>query len=124
MSKRTRIGFKLATKAALESDAPNFKVGAALLKSGKAISTGRNWMWKTHPDSQTRHRKIHAEHHCLIGVPEDKLEGATLFVVRVTCLGTSMAKPCEACHTMLKDAGITTIYYSGRDGTNKRLDLR
>lgn len=110
-------GIQYALEAALESDCPNYRLGAALMKRNKLISRGRNLFKKSHTKSRTIYNGIHAEFDCLHGVDPEKARNCSLFVARVTNAGgISMARPCGDCQVLLKEYGIRVFYYTDYDG--------
>lgn len=114
-------GIIYASKSALQSECPSFKVGAVLIKNGnRVIGSGWNWFKKTCPGSQTRNQGIHAEFHCMRRAfrkyEEDYTCGSILYVARVSPTGLAMAKPCDECQDLLRYKGIKRIYYSNREG--------
>lgn len=121
MSKVLRRGIKFARKAALMSNAPHHKVGAAIFSGNRLISIGWN-STKTHPSSKTRHKAHHAEFAALVGNYKYDLIGTTLFVTRVTPGGAiSMAKPCDECQKVIKAAGIKKVYFTNHYGHIEKL---
>lgn len=120
-SKSVRRGLKYANKAALISDAPHHRVGAAIFLGRRLISIGWN-SDKTHPDSRTRYNAHHAEFAAIIGNHKFDMLGASIFVVRLTPAGTArMAKPCPECQKVILAAGISKIFYTNFDGEVEKL---
>lgn len=110
-------GIRLAHEAAMESDCPDFRVGAALLKSNRIVSIGRNWFKRSHTQSQTRWNGIHAEFDCLNKIGLEKAKNCTIFVVRITKGGNlAMARPCEHCLNLINKYKIKVVYYTGVQG--------
>jgi deoxycytidylate deaminase len=110
-------GVALATLSARESNCPNFKVGAALMKGQRCVSRGRNFYKKSHPKSKTIWNGIHAEFNCLHGLDPDKAKGCVIFVVRIMRNGElSMARPCDDCLELLNSYGVRAFYYTDYDG--------
>lgn len=111
----------MARKAALMSNAPHHKVGAAVFKGSRLISIGWN-STKTHPNSKTRHKAHHAEFSALIGNYKYDLMGSTIFVARVTPGGAiSMAKPCDECQKIIGAAGVKKVYFTNHAGNVEKL---
>jgi deoxycytidylate deaminase len=100
-----------AKKASENSDA-RFQLGAAIYsKKGKLISVGWNKS-KTHPKyGSFIYNTIHAEGDALIKALRTKksLKGAYIVVYRTR---GNLAKPCPCCQTMLREAGISKVYYT------------
>lgn len=110
-------GIQYALEAALESDCPNYRLGAALMKRNQLVSRGRNLFKKSHTKSRTIYNGIHAEFDCLNGVNPEKARNCSLFVARVTNAGViSMARPCSDCQELLKEYGVRVFYYTNYDG--------
>lgn len=98
-----------------------YKVGAILVKSGKAISHGAN-SYKTHPKMGIK--TLHAEIQALIGVQYKDLRGSTVFVARLNKSGQlGMARPCSTCHHILKEYGIRDVYYTNQQGLTEKITL-
>ena len=110
-------GIRLAAEAASESDCPNYKIGAVLMKGNKLIARGNNIFKKSHTQSKTIYNGIHAEFNCLYNVDLRKCRSCSLFVARVTNAGAlSMARPCPDCLDLLRERGIRVFYYTDYDG--------
>lgn len=123
--KSVRRGILRAIEASLDSDCPNFKVGAVLVKNSNIIGVGHNIFKKTAPDSFSRNKGIHAEFQCIRNASRvrsqardfSKLAGSTLYVARTTVgLRVAMSMPCEYCQEFLKLLDLHKIYYTDRDG--------
>jgi hypothetical protein len=66
-----------------------------------------------------RFNSIHSELKCLIEFPRPPLflKKCTLINIRIMSDGTiGMSKPCPKCQQLLKDFGISKVYFSNRDG--------
>ena len=108
---------KLAIKVAKNSTS-KFRLGAVLTKKKQVISIGYNAMRKTHPIQQQICnndflRGIHAEVHACVGVEENDLNKAVLYVVRIKkddklC----MSKPCNDCQRFLYNVGVSKVHYT------------
>lgn len=105
-----------ASQLALRSEHPAHKLGCVIAKSGRVLATGFNRL-RTHPESCTRWQTLHAETAALIGVHRHCVEGATLYVVRLTKGGKlASSYPCEGCWRMIHKMGIRAVVYIGEDG--------
>jgi tRNA(Arg) A34 adenosine deaminase TadA len=104
----------------------DFKIAAVVFKGGSIIRGSIN------TEKFIGYRKNifefiptrHAEIMCLHNMPKSKLEGCSMIVVRVNRANNgvlSAAKPCKACMTAIKSAGIKKVYYSDYDGTIKKI---
>lgn len=110
-------GIQVAEQAALESDCPTYRVGAALLRKNRVVSFGRNYYKKSHTKSRTRWNGIHAEFNCLHGLNPENIRNCTIFVVRIAPQGNrAMARPCDDCRDLLKRYGIRVFYYTNSHG--------
>ena len=110
-------GMQIATQAALLSDCPTYRVGAALMNGNQMVSKGRNHFKKSHTQSKTIYNGIHAEFNCLYGLDPSKCRGRSLFVVRLTPTGVkSMARPCVGCLSLLRKYGVRVFYYTDYNG--------
>ena len=116
-------GFSWAKKAAECSTHPQYRVGAALYKGSRLISTGWN-STKTHSRSNGRRKGYHAEFSALIGSSKVDTAGATIYVTRVYKDGSfAIARPCKHCRKMLESAGVKTVWYTDRDGNFQKEKL-
>lgn len=92
----------------------SYRLGAVLFKNRKLLKTGRN-SFKTHPllkeYSPYAHR--HAETDAIIRYGLDNCIGLSILVVRIKKDGSlGLAKPCNVCLALSREAGIHKIYYS------------
>jgi tRNA(Arg) A34 adenosine deaminase TadA len=117
---KLRKGFNYAYVAALSSGGvggrggSRFRLGAVICDGSTPLAAGFN-SYKTHPFLSTRtpYPHIHAESACLIKLGLDNSEGKNLFVVRIKADGSlGLAKPCDVCTTLIKEANIKNCYYS------------
>ena len=105
------LGLKLARKYSNELQAHH---AAVLAKGRKVISIGVNQR-KTHTKSNSKFGFIHAELDCVLGVDEDTLKDATLYVVRVGYWNRKeimYSRPCCYCRTMLIRSGVRKVVYT------------
>lgn len=93
-----------------------------LLDKNKIVSFGYNDSFSTHPIGKRydfRYNNIHSELSAILRAKwyVDKLHKLTLVNVRFKRSGElGLSKPCTRCQEMLKDFGITNIYYTLEDG--------
>ena len=118
----------MALSMARKSEQNPYKVGAVVARGRRIISAGFN-QTKTHPFTlKLRNSMItclHAEMHACLGVDENSLRGASIYVVRLRRDGTlSMAKPCEACTQMLSKLGVKKAYYTDIDGSVSSIKIK
>lgn len=110
---------ELAVEAAHKSDHDKWKLGSVLWRGGSLLSVGHNRV-KNHPsvieDEKYFHCTIHAEVDAIKGAGNPS--GAKLFVARITRSGRlGLAKPCDRCMEVIREAGIRRIFYTCADGT-------
>lgn len=107
--------------ARLESLKTNFRsrVGAVLVRKGRAVAVGRNKPHKTHPilRKYDPYKTLHAEIDACIGTNRDLIIGSDIYVYRELKDGTlAMARPCEMCRQVLEDLGIKRVFYTTEKG--------
>lgn len=112
-------------QAKTDNTIKSYRFGTILAKKRKVISMGVNRPYETHTRSKHyRFSSIHAELDCLIGVPEKDIQGATMYVFRLSRGGKpGISKPCQHCEKLLRLAGIRDVYYLDRETNIKRLVL-
>ena len=112
MSSRHERNLKLAEAQARKSAHPRWKVGAVLFRGGSLLSTGYN-ISKNNPSLPgipLRSCSVHAEAAALRGVDAS---GGTLYVARVARRGGwGMARPCQGCEALLRDAGVRRVVWT------------
>ena len=107
--------FELSKKLASHSDHPQHKLGAVIVQGNRIISLGFNKN-TTHTRSPHPWGRLHAEVNAIIKSKED-LVGSSIYVYRQRKDGSlARAYPCHYCLTMIKEVGISTIFYSDYDG--------
>lgn len=111
--------FRMAKKA-IRYSTSKYRLGSCILVNRKVVSIGFNQMLRTHPlvRKYDEFKAIHAEVSAILRLKnKDLLNGSTLVVYRETKNGTQeLAKPCEVCQRIMKDFGISEVYYSTPDG--------
>jgi deoxycytidylate deaminase len=117
LSRRQQSFLNLAMKIAEPSEC-NHRHGAVIVRGGSVLSVGMN-KWRNevalveqlHKDGRSTDISVHAEIDALSRVADPR--GATIYVARVNRTGDPrLSKPCTACSTALKDAGISKIIYT------------
>jgi tRNA(Arg) A34 adenosine deaminase TadA len=96
----------------------NFKVGAILFKKNH-IYAARSNSYKTHPHIllYSNYPYLHAESACILSHGLDNCYGMDLMVTRMLRnKQLCMAKPCEACMSLIKDVGISNVYFTNWEG--------
>lgn len=104
----------------------NAKIVSAVVYKNRIYGLGHN-SYKTHPKAKEFHNQLNKE--CLhaemmacfyarYNLGEENLKKATIYVVRAKKDGSlGLAKPCQACDSMIRDLGIKKIIYS-KDNEN------
>lgn len=92
------------------------RLGAVIVKKNRVMSVGYNKPHKTHPDSKTAYKTVHAEFDAIKKLSQDELKGATIYVLRDAKSGSRMAKPCQCCMDLISLVGIKKIIYSSNEG--------
>lgn len=110
MSKRHRNLLRKALRLAEKSTNP-WRLGCILAHGKRIISRGVNDS-KGHPRAY-RDSGRHAELDAVLRSAPEELDGAFAYVGRITKTGRpAMAKPCWHCEELLRDSGISRVYYS------------
>ena len=102
-----------------------FRVGAVLLERGRIINAKSN-SYKTHPllTKYTEWPFQHAESACIIANGIDNCEDMDLIVTRVDKRNNlTMAKPCDSCQALMRDANINKVFYSNWKGEFECLQI-
>lgn len=109
---------ELAKRVANQSDYPDYKHGAILVK-GKSVrntccnkanycSFGHRFRMKEYGIAT-----VHAEIGAILGVDRTVTEGATLYVARVGKINDfRLSKPCHMCQAAMRHVGIKKVVYS------------
>ena len=87
------------------------RVGAVLQDCEDRVFS---WGW-CHPSSGHNGRSVHAEEHAIARANRTRLDGATLYVCRLTKSGYGLAKPCDACQRLISKAGIACVLFTVSD---------
>lgn len=105
-----------------------WKMGAVITKGSKVMSYAVN-VHRNDSNLSLDGSSWHAEENALrslawsSGLPYTAIstgvmKGYTLWVARVNRLGcTRLARPCKACWKVIKDAGITEVFYTNESGS-------
>lgn len=104
----------LAIKEAYKSK-HYFKVGAIIAKGKRVLSRGFNS--RSHCALNHKYHTRHAEMNAIEKMmrPKDNsllLEGATLYVARVTKTGLGISKPCPQCQALINKVGIKKVIHT------------
>jgi deoxycytidylate deaminase len=115
---RHRRYIEASARAAEDSEFPNYRHGAVLVRGGSILSTAFNksnhinWANKFR-NKDCGHATHHAEVGTILGMAREKTMGATLYVARIGKSGElKMSKPCEMCQQVLAHVGVKKVYYS------------
>jgi deoxycytidylate deaminase len=111
-----KTAFRICQRVAEFSDHHQHKIGAAIVKGGKILSTGFNKL-KTHTLSPHPFKSCHAEFMAIKYLDKEALEGTTIYVFRKNKKGEIVnSKPCPSCYKLITDSGIKQIYYTHETG--------
>lgn len=107
-----------AKRVAEESEFPDYRHGALLVRGGSILNSAYNK--NSHIGWANRFRAKacgHATHHAelgaILGVDRSKTAGADVYVVRIGRAGNlKMSKPCQMCQSVLAHMGVKRVYYS------------
>jgi deoxycytidylate deaminase len=132
MNNREARYFNIAKEVSLTSEFDRVKIGAILVLNKDIVAVSPN-LKKSHP-LQAKYNLVrwgenrfvdrcrnstHAEMACIIKAMDYDLTKAEIYVYRYKHGKPSLARPCKACLTMIKQVGIKTIYYSTDEGFAK-----
>lgn len=132
LNKKELRYFDVARAISKTSNYHGTHVGCCIVYKGIVVSVASNCE-KTHPlqskynvfrdfDSVTAVNKLHAEVHAISLLLSNKnnyidWRKASIFVYRETKSGKQViSKPCEACSQLIKDLGISYVYYIDYNG--------
>jgi deoxycytidylate deaminase len=103
----------------------SYRVGAAIFNKKRVLAVKHN-SYKTHPLllRYTSYPYLHAEQAAVLAYGLDNCDGHEVCVVRVRRDGSlAMAKPCDTCQELLRDAGIVAVHFTTDNGEVKSLAL-
>lgn len=118
-----RIGrhIEYAARIARQSDFPDYRHGAILVKGSSILNTSTNKSNYCSFGHRFRrkasgHATLHAELGAILGMDRAVTEGATIYVARVGKTGEfKLSKPCSMCHAAMKHVGIKRVVYTIND---------
>jgi deoxycytidylate deaminase len=95
-------------------------MGAVVVKGDRVLSTGFNAL---RPSAMLKTPTLHAEAAAILKLMKTKrlhdLLGSEIYVTRFTRGGAiGLAKPCLACHALIKSVGIRRVHYTDVSGTS------
>jgi deoxycytidylate deaminase len=107
----------LAKRMAQQSDFPDYRHGAVLIKgSVRNVATNKNNYCSFGSRFQKGHSgrtTLHAELGAILGVDRSVTEGATVYVARIGKENNyKISKPCSMCHEALKHVGVKRVVYT------------
>ena len=113
--RKERYIIKILSRIAKKSHA-RCKHAAAVVNNGKIISLGYNYAKKNNG-----YHSIHAERDALLKCNKQKLNGSSLYVIRLNCSNyyktkLLLSKPCISCEKLInsykKKYKLKSVYYS------------
>lgn len=121
----TSTAQKRAVAAASMSTHRRWRLGATVVKGGRVLAIGVNRPRNDPsviPNDVFWECSVHAEADAIRRAGSTK--GARLFVARLTRGGRlALARPCDRCMEVIRDAGIQRVVYTRDDGTWASLRL-
>lgn len=127
MNRRDRRYILEALKESLDSTYERVNIGAVLVKAGRVVSKGANkkqphplqYKYNVKAARPTHTHGLHAEMNAILKNKSD-LRGATVYVGRWDRRGLlAMCRPCKACRLALKEAGVTTMFFTTTEGIKR-----
>ena len=117
--------FEIAKKLAYNSDHPQHRIGAVIVKKNRIVGMGFNKL-RTHPKSpDLTYRSSHAEFMAILNTKETDLSGCEIYVFRVKKNGSQgISKPCKNCMGLIKQMMIDKVHYSCDDDTYQSEDIK
>ena len=115
---RLKRVIELSAKVAQQSDSPDYRHGAVLVRGSNALNTSFNKNTFCSFGQRFRHPEhgdptLHAELGVILGMDRKSTEGATVYVARVGKNGDyRLSKPCSMCYTAMKHVGIKRVVYT------------
>jgi deoxycytidylate deaminase len=119
VSKKNRRYLKLAKKMAECSTYGNFRHGAVLVRGGAIINFGINSEKYSSVGAKYRPEEkgvstYHAEIKAILGIDRSITKGAVMYVARASKgkKEERISKPCTMCHAVMKERGISQVFYT------------
>ena len=115
---KIRRYMELAKRVANQSDYPDYKHGAILVKGKSVRNTSHNKANYCSFGHRFRMKEygtatVHAEIGAILGVDRTVTYGATLYVARVGKINDfRLSKPCHMCQAAMRHVGIKKVVYS------------
>jgi tRNA(Arg) A34 adenosine deaminase TadA len=107
-----------AKKIAAQSEFPDYRHGAILVKGGSVINTSNNK--SNYCSFGMRFRKnqlgkatLHAELGCILGIDKKLTDGAIVYVARIgKAEDYKLSQPCSMCVAAMRFVGIKKVIYT------------
>jgi deoxycytidylate deaminase len=124
--------FDVARAVSRTSRYPRIKIGCCIVKKNRVLSVGVNLL-KSHPlqkkynhyrpiDENHIRNNIHAELDAIRKCSKQDLTGASIYIYREDSIGRlRICRPCEACMRLIRESGISVVYYTTEDGFCKEV---
>lgn len=103
--------FKIAKRASKKSNHHTHHIGAVIVKGNRIVGIGYNQL-KTHPKSYHDWGYLHAETKAILDTPKHLIKDSVIYLYRENKKGEALSKPCKYCEQMLKDYGVSTVYFT------------
>ena len=115
----------IATKQAEKAYGYKYRHGCVIFNGRKIVSKGCNKQRHTPELYKYGYKRcwLHAESDAIIkGNPFDMMD-AELLVVRLGKTKLSNSKPCAACMSMIREAGIEKVFYTDATGSFQMIEV-
>lgn len=110
-----------AAKKMAQKSSFKVQMGAVIVKRKQLVGRGCNY---AHSTGQIHGDGEHAEISALNNTTARYREGSTVYVCRVKDDMLMMAKPCNACETVMRKMGVKSVWYStGKDDQWDKMEL-
>ena len=107
-----------AKKVATQSEFPDYRHGAVLVKGGSVINTSNNKnnycsFGMRFRKSQRGKATLHAELGCILGVDKKLTDGAIVYVARIGKGDDyKLSQPCRMCDAAMRFVGIKKVVFT------------
>lgn len=104
---------------------PRWRLAAVIVKGGSVLSHGisvkrNDPLCNSNGEGCSEHAEINAMRQC----SADRLQGAVIYVARITRGGrVALAKPCKMCEDALRTAGVKRAIYTQDETTIRRMKI-
>jgi len=121
-SNKTKKFIELAGNVANQSEYPQFKHGAVLVKASSVINTAFNKngycsFGARFYEGNSANATLHAELASILNIERENTENSTVYTVRVNNAGEyRLSKPCRMCERAMRFCGVKRVVYSTNDG--------